>query len=251
MAIEVEDIAANPTTTLAARAAFKPTFFAKAKGAKAGELYIYNDIGGGFFGGISAQDVAESLKSLGQIETLDIYVNSPGGDVFEGIAIYNQLKRLKATKNVYIDGLAASIASVICMAGDKICCASNAMMMIHNPYGMCMGTSEDMRATADVLDQVRDQLVDTYATRSGEDKAKISDWMNAETWWKADDAKACGFVDEVTDDTMDAQNMAFALLAKFKKTPEPLAAKSRSSNVLIAKMNMSKNLRNALEKKAS
>lgn len=228
------------------RASFKGTFFAKAKGNKSGELYIYNDIGGGFFGGISVQDVADSLKALGPVDTLDVFVNSPGGDVFEGIAIYNQLKRLSAKKTVYIDGIAASIASVICMAGDVIKCASNAMMMIHNPYGMCMGTSEDMRATADVLDQVRSTLIDTYAARTGADKAKISDWMDNETWWKASDAKECGFVDEVVDEAMEPQNMAFALLAKFKKTPDDLKMRSRATNVLLAKMSMSKNLRNAL-----
>jgi ATP-dependent Clp protease protease subunit len=223
----------------------KLTFFAKAKGNKAGELYIYQDIGDGWFGGITAQSFADAVKELGAVDTLDIYVNSPGGSVFDGVAIYNQLKRIAAKKTVHIDGIAASIASIICMAGDVIKCAPNAMMMIHNPWGMCVGTAEDMRATAGTLDQIRDTLLDTYVARTKGDKAKISDMMAAETWMKAEDAKAQGFVDEIEEQTMEPADMAFALLNKFKNTPAPLAEKSRATNVLIAKMGMSKNLRRA------
>lgn len=223
----------------------KPTFFAKAKGNKAGELYIYQDIGDGWFGGITAQSFADAVKELGPVDTLDIYVNSPGGSVFDGVAIYNQLKRMKAKKTVHIDGIAASIASIICMAGDVIKCAPNAMMMIHDPWGMCVGTADDMRANASTLDQIRDTLLDTYVSRTKGDKATISKMMADETWLKAEDAKAQGFVDEIEEETMEPADMAFALLAKFKNTPAPLADKARGTNALIARMAMSKNLRRA------
>jgi ATP-dependent Clp protease protease subunit len=120
----------------------KPTFFAKAKG-KTGDLYIYEDIGSGWFGGIGPNDVKEALDEVGSVDTLNIYINSPGGSVFDGMAIYNQLKRFAARKVVHIDGIAASIASVIAMAGDEIVCAPNAMMMIHDPFGIAAGTAKD------------------------------------------------------------------------------------------------------------
>jgi ATP-dependent Clp protease protease subunit len=216
----------------------KPTFFAKAKGKSAGEIYIYQDIGDGWFGGITAQSFADALKELGAVDTLDIYVNSPGGSVFDGVAIYNQLKRVKAQKTVHIDGIAASIASIICMAGDKIVCASNAMMMIHDPWGMCVGTAEDMRANAATLDQIRDTLLDTYVARTKGDKAKISQMMSDETWMKAEDAKAQGFVDEIESDAMEPADMAFALLNKFKNAPENLRAEASKTSAAIARMGM-------------
>jgi ATP-dependent Clp protease protease subunit len=220
----------------------KPTFFAKAKANKSGELYIYQDIGDGWFGGITAQSFADAIKELGAVDTLDIYVNSPGGSVFDGVAIYNQLKRVKAHKTVHIDGIAASIASIICMAGDEIRCASNAMMMIHDPWGMCVGTATDMRASAGTLDQIRDTLLDTYVARTKGSRDDISKWMTDETWMKADEAKARGFIDAIDEETMEPADMAFALLNKFKNTPTPLAEKAKATNVLIAKMAMSRNL---------
>ena len=210
------------------------TFFAKSKG-KSAEVYIYQEIGEGWFGGISAQGFADTMKEIGDVEELEIYINSPGGSVFDGVAIYNQIKRHKARKRVYVDGLAASIASVIAMAGDEISMASNAMMMIHDPWGMAVGTADEMRKYAETLDQVKSTLIDTYVARSGSDRAKVEEWMGAETWMDAKTAMERGFCSAIVNDSPKA-SAAFPMLAKFKNTPDCLKAAGRDSHVLLAKM---------------
>ena len=217
-----------------------PMFFAKAKG-KVGELYVYQEIGEGWFGGISAQSFADALKEVGAVDTLNVYVNSPGGNVFDGITIYNQLKRFSAKKIIHVDALAASIASVICMAGDEIVMAPNAQMMIHDPWGMCVGTADEMRKSADTLDQVRTTLLDTYEARTKAPRADISEWMAAETWMTAKQAMERGFADRIDEDTEDAQAYASPILAKFKNTPANLLQKAKDARVLIASMSMHAN----------
>ena len=110
------------------------TFFAKTRKGR-GEIYIYEDIGEGWFGGLTAKAFSDTMREIGDVSALDIYINSPGGSVFDGVAIYNQIKRFNGEKIIHIDGIAASIASVIAMAGDEIRIASNGMMMIHDPWG--------------------------------------------------------------------------------------------------------------------
>lgn len=216
----------------------KRTFFAKAKG-KTGELYIYEDIGSGWFGGIGPNDVKEALAEVGAIDTLNIYINSPGGSVFDGMAIYNQLKRFSARKIVHVDGIAASIASVIAMCGDEIVIAPNAMMMIHDPFGIAAGTAKEMRDMADAMDKVGETIRDTYVARTKQAASDIENWMHAETWMKAEEAKARGFVDRITDDEnqpVDASE--FTLLAKFKNTPKALLKAASSTNAMLARMEM-------------
>lgn len=207
---------------------------------KSGELYLYDAIGVGWFGGISAQEVADALKEIGEVDTLDVFVNSPGGDVFDGLAIYNQLKRIKARKVVHIDGLAASIASVICMAGDEIRIASNARMMIHRAWGLCVGNCDDMRKNADVLDSIDVTLQDTYLARTKADRAQIKKWMDDETWMTAAEAKSRGFADAIDNDNTEATEAAsrydFANKFKFKHTPSDLVAKSRDPRLVLARM---------------
>jgi ATP-dependent Clp protease, protease subunit len=230
-------------------APMKPMFFAKKK-ANAGEIYIYQEIGEGWYGGVSANSFADALKEVGNVDDLDIYINSPGGSVFEGVAIYNQLARFKAKKVVHIDALAASIASVIAMAGDEIRIASNAMIMIHRPWGVCVGTAEDMRRNAETMDQVHDTILDTYVARTKGDRSKIDDWMKEETWMRAQEAVDRGFADSIeTGGNVAAQDsaggparssnvIAFPLLAKFKNTPRDLVEQARDSKVLVARMAM-------------
>lgn len=168
------------------------------------EIHLYEDIGEGWFGGISAKTFTDDLKKLGSIKSIDLRINSPGGSVFEGVTIYNVLKSHKARKTVYIDGLAASIASVVAMAGDEILMADNALMMIHDPWGMMVGTADEMRAEADVLDTVRSILVDTYAKRTKQDKDKIAKLMSEETWMTAAEAVDLGFADGVSEEALMA-----------------------------------------------
>lgn len=217
----------------------KPTFFAKTKG-KSGEIYIYSEIGDGWFGGMSAASFADALKSVGKVDTLDVYINSPGGNLFDGIAIYNQLARFEARKIVHVDALAASIASVIAMAGDTIKMAANAQMMIHDPWGVVVGTSEDMRRTAETMDQCRDTILDTYVARAKCDRDECQKWMSDETWMRASTALERGFCDEIEEvEQAEPMDSAFTLLAKFKNTPPELMKRSRAPNLMLARMGQS------------
>jgi len=143
----------------------------------------------------------DDLKALGDVKTINLHINSPGGSVFEGISIYNQLKQNKATVNVYVDGLAASIASVIAMSGDTIFMPENSMMMIHNPWTMTMGNAKELRKQADDLDRVGQQSVKTYLAKADGkiDETSLKQLMDDETWLSADEAVGYGLADEVID----------------------------------------------------
>lgn len=183
---------------------------------KNAELYIY-DFVGEWLGGISPKQVADVLKDAGRVETINVRINSPGGDVFDGITIGNLLKQHPARIVVDIDGLAASIASIIAMSGDDVRMAANAMFMIHNPIGGQFGSAEDMRKKADLMDKTKGQMVETYAARTGIDHAKLSDMMDAETWMTAAEAVDHGFVDSVTE---QLQMAACHDLSRFTNAPK-------------------------------
>ena len=196
------------------------------RGAKTGEIWLYDVVGADpFFGGMSAKMFNEELVKLGKVDTINLRINSPGGDVFDGVAIYNTLKRHPARIEVDIDGVAASIASIIAMAGDEIRIASNALFMAHNPFGMTRGTAEDMRQTADLLDTVKVTLVDTYVKRTGEQPSVISAFMDAESWFTADEAVRYGFADRITEEQKIAACYNFDL-KNFKNPPKELVAGS-------------------------
>jgi ATP-dependent Clp protease protease subunit len=169
-------------------------FKAVAQGDGSAEISIYDEIG---LWGIRAGDFRDALAGLGDIGAINLRLNSPGGDVFDGIAIHNMLARHPATINVTVDGMAASIASLIAMAGDHVAMPENAMMMVHNPFGFAMGEADDMRAVADALDKIRSGMVTTYAARTKLEPEAIIGIMDAETWLTADEAKVAGFADEV------------------------------------------------------
>ena len=189
------------------------------KGNKTAEVLIYDTIGAGWMGGISAQDFAKELKALGTLDTINVRINSEGGSVFDGIAIYNTLLSNKATITVDIDGLAASIASIIAMAGDTIRMANNALFMIHDPWTFAMGSADELRDQADLLDKVRDQLVTTYVSRSRIDAEKVSALMADETWMSSQEALDHGLIDEITEEIKMA---ACVHRERFKNAPESL-----------------------------
>ena len=162
------------------------------------EIRIYDDIGPDMFGeGLTASRFASDLAGLGGVSQLNVRINSQGGDVFDANAIYNELVRHPAKVTVDIDGMALSAASVVAMAGDKIRMAKNAVMMIHNPWTVTIGDAEQHRDAGDVLDIVRDTLVEAYRAQTGKTKASIKKMLDSETWLNADEAKSEGFVDEV------------------------------------------------------
>lgn len=212
-------------------------FFAKANG-KRGEIFIYEDIGEGWFGGITAKSFSDELKRVGDVDELDIYINSPGGSVFDGLAIYNQILRHGAKeKTTHIDGLAASIASIIALSGTKIKMAANASFMIHDPWTFAIGTAEDLRKSAETMDKLRDTLLDTYVSRSGGNRDSISKQMTEETWFSAQEALDAGFITEITESKKIES--AFNLVSKFKSPPERLLSEAKSSKVQIARMSKS------------
>jgi len=194
----------------------------KSDTGQSAEIYIY-DVIGDSWEGTTAKQFSADLKELGKPKTLNIFINSPGGVVFDGVAIYNALRRHPAHKNVHIDGVAASIASVVAMAGDEIQMAANGMMMLHDPWGFVIGRSKDMRDAADRFDKIRDTLIGTYASRSGSKDTQIAEWMDAETWFSADEAIAAGLADSITKEVAAAA-LAVHDLSEFQNVPRSLKA---------------------------
>jgi ATP-dependent protease ClpP protease subunit len=199
------------------------------------EIWIYEEIGEDFWtgGGITAKSFQKELSDIkaGQI---DLHINSPGGLVFDGIAIYNLLKNHPANVTTYIDGLAASIASVIALAGNKVIMAENALFMIHKAAGMVVGNSDDMRDFADKLDKVNGSIATTYTSKTKKDEKEINDLMAAETWFGADEALEMGFIDEISGEADMAACAKFVPImqkAKFQHIPEGIAAKKEKPSV--------------------
>lgn len=183
------------------------------------EILLYNDIGG--FGS-SAAEFIDQVKSAGP-NRIDLRINSAGGSVFDGYAIFNALKRHVPGVNVYIDGLAASIASYIAMAGTRVSMAKNAMLMIHRPSGGMMGgTSDEMRRQADVLDEIQSSISDAYAARTGIPAEEISKMLDEETWLDANQALAFGFIDEITPELAMAAQLSAEQIKNYKHIPENL-----------------------------
>tara|TARA_R110001592_G_scaffold113322_1_gene312375 strand:+ start:18612 stop:20450 length:1839 start_codon:yes stop_codon:yes gene_type:complete len=183
--------------------------------ASTNALYIYGAISDTE---ISAKSVVEQLKALNQNDTVKVHINCQGGDVMQGLAVYNAIKALPKSE-IYIDGLAASMGSVIAMAGKKVYMASNAFLMIHNPWTLAAGDSEDLRASADVLDKIKPSLLDAYTTKTGKSKEEISNLMTEETWLNADEALEAGFIDEIAQEIRLAASID---LSVFNKVPDSL-----------------------------
>jgi ATP-dependent protease ClpP protease subunit len=162
------------------------------------ELLIFAAIGDWEeMGDVSAKAFSKSLSELPKsVKRIDLHINSPGGSVFEASAIYSRLADHKSQKIVYVDGLAASAASIIAMVGHKIYIRSNAMMMIHLPSGIAMGNADDMRHMATALDAVTDTMINIYAKRTGGERDVIRSLMSDETWFTPQDAVEKGFADE-------------------------------------------------------
>lgn len=160
------------------------------------EIYVYDEIS---YWGITAQDFVKDLMGIDK-DRIVLHMNTPGGDVFDGIAIYNALRQHKAQVTVYVDSLAASIGSVIAMAGDKVVMAKYSTMMIHDAMGAVFGNANDMNEMAALLDKTSQNLAQVYADRIGVDPDEIRKVMKAETWFSAEEAVEFGLADEVAQD---------------------------------------------------
>lgn len=190
------------------------------------ELYVYDVIGDWGFGeSVSARQFVSDLAALPQsVRRITLHVNSPGGSVFDAVAIANSLRAHKADVEVKIEGLAASAATIVAMAGKQIQIAENAMMMIHDPYAIAVGGAKDMRAQADALDRVRDSIVATYRWHSELSPDQISTMMEDVTWMSADEAVANGFATKVGPAANATGHLDAATLAKIGPVPERFAA---------------------------
>ena len=163
------------------------------------EIFIYDEIGRNCWGeGIAAEELVKELSAL-DVKTIDVRINSAGGQVFEGLAIFNALDRHPATVTTYVDGMAASIASVVALAGDEVRIAENAFMMIHNPWGIEIGDANAMRKMAEILDTLAGSLVDTYVAKTGKSEKVIRGMMDEETWFNSEEALEVGLVDEIDE----------------------------------------------------
>ncbi len=181
-------------------------------------VYLYDEIG---FFGIAADEFVRDLNKI-KAGTIHLRVNSPGGSVFDGTTIYNAIKQHKSKVVAHVDGLAASIASVIVMGADEVQMAENAFMMVHEPWSMVMGNADGLRAEADLLDKVRDTIAKTYMNKSGKESEEINDLMNAETWMTAQEAVAFGFADSIYEETLEKAQVTLFDLSVFAKVPDQL-----------------------------
>lgn len=192
-----------------------------ARGQAEADIYLYEDIG--FFGGVTAKRFADELKTVAGVQTLNVRINSNGGDVFDGMAIYNQLAQHPARVITHIDGVAASIASVIAMAGDVIRISESGFMMIHNARGGAIGEAGDLRKMADTIDTVTASIAEVYQSRTGKPVDDLRAMMDAETWFNGNEALAAGFADEMVTNLHVAARFDPKLHA-FKNAPAALTA---------------------------
>ena len=196
---------------------------AQANNPKIAEITILDEIG---LWGVSAKSFHDDMKALGEIDEIKLSINSPGGNVMDGLAIYNMLRASKAKVTVTVTGIAASAASFIAMAGDKIIMPKNSFMMVHNPMTFAAGNASELRDAADWLDKMAASLIGIYVARSGKSEADVKALLDAETLMTADEALAFGFADEVIDDlkitaNYDIERLPENVQAAFKASAEP------------------------------
>lgn len=190
-------------------------------------VYIYDEISKWW--GIDAEKFIKDFNAI-KSPTIHVRINSPGGAVFDGTSIYNNIKQHKSKVIIHIDGLAASISSIIALAGDEVRMAENAFFMIHEPWSISVGTAEDMRKEADLLDKVGGTIVKTYMKKSDKEEDEIKDMMAAETWMTAQEALDNGFIDEIEEDNdekKDKSQLIMFDLSFFDNVPDALKEQER------------------------
>ena len=203
------------------------------------EISIYDQIGGW---GVTANDFIDQLKELGDVDTINLRIASGGGSIVEGNTIFNALKRHGAKVVTHIDSLAASMASVIAMAGDEIRMAENALLMIHNPWTMSMGGAEQLRKDADLLDKMETNIRASYG-RSNLSAEELDGAMEAETYYTAAEALELGFIDQIEGANLAAASIgdmetlkAFASIPQAKIDGIKMECQAKQIEVLQARI---------------
>lgn len=198
------------------------------------DVWIYDRIGSDFWSdGVRAKDFVRELAAI-EAERIALHINSPGGSVFDGTAIYNALLAHPAEITTYIEGSALSIASVIALAGNHVVMARNAYYMIHNPAGAVQGDAATMRKYAELLDLIAETLIGTYVAKTGKTADEIAGAMDVETWFTAADAHEWGFVDEISEPIVLAALFDLEGLP-YRNAPAALGAPAAAGRVLSAK----------------
>ena len=214
---------------------------------KSAELILYGSIGHDEdWDDISDKAFKRDIENLGDVENITLHINSPGGSVFSAIAIANTLKNHKAKVTANIDGIAASAATIITSACDIVRMPKNAHFMIHNPMTFAYGNNQDMEKTLNMLNKVKDSIIETYLYKSNTDKETLSELMNEETWMDAETAKGYGFIDEIINEEIEEEiienkliinNMAFDIskyknfkVGKINKLQNPIVANNFENN---------------------
>jgi ATP-dependent Clp protease protease subunit len=197
------------------------------------DVLIYQQIGNSFFEeGLTAKAFADELRATAKgVKTINVRINSPGGNVFDATAIFNTLRNHGAKIVTHIEGAALSAASLIAMAGDQIIMAANGYLMIHDPSASVRGTADQMRKQAEMLDRVKATLVATYATRTKQPTDAVAKMMADETWMSAEDAKSKGFADTISEssavvaafDPNQFSNVPQELRVALKQEPKPMS----------------------------
>ena len=190
---------------------------AKAEGVA--EISIFDEIG---FWGTNAKDFKRDFDAIKDTESIVVSLNSPGGSFFDGMAIYQMLSSVRERVSVEVYGLAASIASVIALAGSSLSIARGSYFMVHNPYTIAVGDATELRKTADILDKMKGDLAVIYAGKTGMTEDEALDVMEAETWYTADEALAAGFADDVPDYGEVAAKAVDLEIFNFAHTPQAL-----------------------------
>ena len=185
--------------------------------ADSASLYIYDVISSDW--GVSALSVVDAITQAGDAPVLNVYINSPGGDVFESRAIMAAIDRFPGKTVAHIDSLCASAATSIALSCDEVNMNQGALFMVHNASGMVWGDKTAMRDTADLLQKVELSIIKDYTSKTGKPDAEIAALMDAETWMSADQAKENGFIDNVVEAKAKAKN-AWNLSA-YKNAPPP------------------------------
>jgi ATP-dependent Clp protease protease subunit len=199
------------------------------------EIFLYGTIGMDWFGeGITAKQFVKDLKALGDVKNIDLRINSEGGAVVDAEAIHTHLVEHPADITVHVDGIAASAASFIAMAGKEIIIAESGFMMIHEARMGDYGTADEKRRLADLLDRTNEKIVKKYVARTGNSEAKVRDWMKAETWFIGEEAVKAGFADKVVENLKVAASISHP--ENFKNLPAALRPNRLRAAAALAEM---------------
>lgn len=220
------------------------------KSATKAEIIIYGGIGPDYWGDgsmISAKSFSDELKKIdATVDEITVRINSGGGDVFDGITIYNRLIQHKAKIIVYIDGLAASIASIIALAGDEVHIGEAALYMVHLPWTWAMGNRMELDNTVNRLMDVEEQMISIYTKKTGLDRAEVKALLEAETWMDADQALEKGFV---TAKVAESMPIAASAIASPWINRKPTKYFSEAAAIDSAKDNLKKKIQGRLARK--